>query len=211
MEAALKVLAADGTIHGIALTWFADDPTVFESDADALEKVGTLPVRELIVGLDPDAFPMSYADGDSYAGFDVDLARAVCDRLGWSVRFIPIKAETAYEELNSGDVDVAWGGLALDTSGKKFIALPSYMTNELVLVVRTDSGIRGVSGLKGRTLAMDVDQKYMDALSQDASLKDSLGQVTRVTGGAQKCFEALDGGQADAVIVYSVAARYYGK
>jgi ABC-type amino acid transport substrate-binding protein len=85
------------------------------------------------------------------------------------------------------------------------------MTNELVLIVRADSGIRSKAKLSGKTLAIDVGAKYMDALDSDADLKSRLGKVSRLTGGAQACFAALDSGEADAVIVYSVAARYYGK
>ena len=39
---------------------------------------------------DADAFPMSYIEGDSYSGFDVELAREVCSRLGWTAKFISI-------------------------------------------------------------------------------------------------------------------------
>ncbi len=211
VDAALRVLAADGTIHAIALKWFAEDNTSFAADAKAMDDIGNIPVRTLLVGVDADAFPMSYAEGDGYAGFDVEVARALCDRLGWTVKFIPIKAENAYVELSSGNVDVAWGGLALDTSNKQFVSLAPYLTNELVLVVRVDSGIKGTGKLKGKTLVMDVGQNYMDALNMDTSLRDRFGKITRLTGGAQKCFEALDSGEADAAIVFSTAARYYGK
>lgn len=211
VDAALKELAASGKIHSIAVQWFSDDATVFESDAEALERIGDIPGRTLIVGLDEDAFPMSYADGDSYAGFDVDVARAVCETLGWDLKFIPITSEDAYIELSSGNIDCAWGGLALDTETSDYTVLPPYMTNSLVLIVRSDSGIHSRSRLSGKTLAIDVSAKYMDVLNNDEELKDSLGKVTRLTGGAQACFEALDNGTADAIIVYSVAARYYGK
>jgi len=211
VEAALEVLSADGTIHSIAVQWFSEDATTFESDAEALDRIGDIPVRTLIVGLDEDAFPMSYADGDGYSGFDVDVARAVCNKLGWEIKFIPIESENAYVELSSGNIDCAWGGLTLDTEATDYTVLPSYMSNSLVLIVRTDSGIRSKSKLSGKTLAIDIGSKYMDVLNSDQDLKNSLGQITRLTGGAQACFEALDSGAADAIIVYSVAARYYGK
>ena len=35
VNAALKVLAADGTIHSLALKWFGTDNTTFDSDAAA--------------------------------------------------------------------------------------------------------------------------------------------------------------------------------
>ncbi|MEG1633142.1 MAG: transporter substrate-binding domain-containing protein [Oscillospiraceae bacterium] len=211
VDAAIKTLAADGTLHSIALRWFAEDTTTFVSDAAALEKIGNIPTRDLIVGVDEDAFPMSYVEGEKYLGFDVDMVKAVCDKLSWSVKFLPIKAADAYVELSSGNIDMAWGGLALDPLSKNYSVLPPYMTNELVLLTRVDSGIRSKAKLSGKTLAIDVDQKYMDALDSDPALKDSLGKIKRLTGGAQKCFAELDAGTADAAIVYAVAARYYGK
>lgn len=210
VEAALRVLAADGTIHKLALEWFSEDLTGFTADATALDDV-PLPQRTLIVGVDEEAFPVSYADGDGYAGFDPDLARAVCEKLGWQIQFQPIKADDAYVELSSGNVDCAWGGLALDAAADGYSVLGPYMTNELVLVVRRDSGIRSLRGLKGKTLAMDVDERYMEALSADEKLLARLGSVTRLTGGTQRCFEALDGGEADAIMTTRVAVAYYGR
>ena len=90
VNAALKVLAADGTIHSLALKWFGTDDTTFDSDAGALDALGDLPQRTFIMGLNEERFPMSYADGDGYSGFDVELAQAVCARLGWTLQYQPI-------------------------------------------------------------------------------------------------------------------------
>ena len=40
VEAALKVLAADGTVQRLAMQWFGEDKTTFSKDISALEKVG---------------------------------------------------------------------------------------------------------------------------------------------------------------------------
>ena len=42
VNAALKVLAADGTIHSLALKWFGTDNTTFDSDANALDALGEI-------------------------------------------------------------------------------------------------------------------------------------------------------------------------
>ena len=80
VNAALKVLAADGTIHSLALKWFGTDNTTFDSDAGALDALGDIPQRTFIMGLNEERFPMSYADGDGYSGFDVELAQASAGR-----------------------------------------------------------------------------------------------------------------------------------
>ena len=103
VNAALKVLAADGTIHSLALKWFGTDNTTFDSDANALDALGDIPQRTFIMGLNEERFPMSYADGDGYSGFDVELAQAVCARLGWTLQYQPISNQNAYVELSSGN------------------------------------------------------------------------------------------------------------
>lgn len=212
MEAQLKVMAAEGITGAISRNWFSEDAATFPSDAAAMDAIEVIPYRNVIIGANPDAFPMSYLNEDgTFSGFDIDVVRTVCQRLGWDCSFQPIKAENAYVELSSGNVDVAWGGLALDGSATNFTVLAPYMANELVLVTRSDSGIRSVRGLKGKTLAIDVDQKYMDVLAQDQKLMDSLGEIRRMTGGMQSCFEAMDSGGADATIAYSVALIHYAR
>ncbi len=211
VDAAIRTLAADGTLHDIAVRWFGEDNTSFVSDSGALEQVGDIPYRTLIVGLDPDAFPLSYTDGDGYSGFDVDCAKAVCERMGWELKFIPIKAADAYVELSSGNVDCAWGGLALDTQSKQYTTLTPYMENDIVLVVSSESGVRSTGRLAGKTLAIDVEAIYMDALDTEPDLKAGFGKITRVTGGPQACFQALTAGQADAIVTYSLAAYYMAK
>ena len=72
------------------------------------------------------------------------------------------------------------------------------------------AGPRPSRGLKGDTLAMTVEQKYMDALSQNEKLMERLGQIKRVSGGTQSLFDQLNSGAVNAIIVYRLALSYYG-
>lgn len=210
VDAALQTLAADGTVSTLAYKWFGEDNTSFSKNINALEQVGQAAPRTLLVGVDADAFPMSYLDGDSYSGFDVELAREVCSRLGWTAKFISIKAENAYVELSSGNIDVAWGGLALEREDVEYEVTAPYLTNDIVVVTLAQGGPKSLRGLKGGTLAMTVEQKYMDALNQNEKLKERLGQIKRVSGGAQSLFDLLNSGSANAIVVYRLALNYYG-
>lgn len=220
IDAALKALAADGTVHSLAVKWLGADETTIEADSEALGALGDIPQRELIVGVSESGFPMSYADGDGYAGFDVELAQAVCQKLGWTVRYQPISAEHAYVELSSGNVDCVWGGMVLDNvnldeNGKQKpekarIALSEpYLTSELILVTRADAKYSSASRLKGAAVMLDTDARYITALQADVNLLNRFGQVERVTGGAKMCFEALNAGECAAIVTDSVALAYY--
>lgn len=210
VEAALQTLAADGTVGSLAYKWFGEDNTSFAKSANALSQVGEAAPRTLLIGVDADAFPMSYLDGENYSGFDVELAREVCSRLGWEAKFISIKAENAYVELSSGNIDVAWGGLALEREDVDYEVSAPYLTNDIVVVTLASGGPKTLRGLKGGTLAMTVEQKYMDALAANEKLVERLGQIKRVSGGSQSLFDQLNSGSVNAIIVYSLALSYYG-
>lgn len=218
VNAALKVLAADGTIHSLALKWFGTDDTTFDSDAGALDALGDIPQRTFIMGLNEERFPMSYADGDGYSGFDVELAQAVCARLGWTLQYQPISNQNAYVELSSGNVDCAWGGMVLDQTDskdsknkkkQKLTLTAPYLENELQLIVRGDSKYRTTGSLKGTTVLLGTDETYMAALSADEKLMKAFGAAQRVTGGSKACFEALSAGDCAAIVADSTALAYY--
>ena len=52
VEAALQELAADGTISGLANSWFIEDNTYFVSRSNALAQFAGIPSRTLLVGAD---------------------------------------------------------------------------------------------------------------------------------------------------------------
>lgn len=210
VEAALKVLAADGTVQRLAMQWFGEDRTSFSKDINALEKVGAAASRTLLLGADTDVFPMSYEENGNYAGFDIDLAREVCNRLGWELKVIPIKAENAYVELSSGNIDVAWGGLVLDNEEGKYETLSPYLSNDIVLVTLADGGAKSLRGLKGQSLGVTTETKFMNALSSNEKLMERFDQIKRLTGGSKALLDALTGREVDAIIVYSIALAYYG-
>ena len=210
VEAALQELAADGTISGLANSWFIEDNTYFVARSGALDQFDGIPYRTLLIGADPDAYPLSYMENGQFTGFDVELARAVCSRLGWQVEFISIKSEDAYVELSSGNVDCAWGGLTLDTSTTDYVTLTPYLTDELVIITRADTGAKSLRGLNGSSLAISFEQKYMDLLTANEKLMNRFGEIKRLTGGLQALLDAVNSGDAAAALVSSTAIQRFG-
>lgn len=210
VEAALQELAADGTISGLANSWFIEDNTYFVARSGALDQFDGIPYRTLLIGADPDAYPLSYMENGQFTGFDVELARAVCSRLGWQAEFISIKSEDAYVELSSGNVDCAWGGLTLDTSTTDYVTLTPYLTDELVIITRADTGAKSLRGLNGSSLAISFEQKYMDLLTANEKLMNRFGEIKRLTGGLQALLDAVNSGDAAAALVSSTAIQRFG-
>ena len=204
---ALKVMQADGTVSSLSRKWFGDDRVAFTSDAGALDSAGSIPARKLIVGVDENAFPMSYKGNGQYTGFDVELAGALCQKLGWQAEYISIQSKNAYVELSSGNVDVAWGGLALDSQAKNYAVFGPYMKNSVVIAALSGSS----SNIKGKTLGMDVSQSSMDALDANAGVKSKFGKIIRSAGTADDLFASLQDGGCDMVVTNSTAVDYLNR
>lgn len=90
-----------------------------------------------------------------FSGFDVELARAVCERLG--LQCVPIIAEwdQALEGLKLKHYDGAWGGLIIKSqAGYVQYSNPCYLTG-VQLFSRKDSPVNGPEALK-KTVKMPI-------------------------------------------------------
>ena len=107
VAAAIEVLNAEGLVDELAAKWFGARIVTFGKNAEGLERLGPTEPRDLIIGVDVNSFPMAYLTSGQYWGFDVELATAVCEKLGWNLKIQQIEKENVYIELSSGNIDVA--------------------------------------------------------------------------------------------------------
>ena len=206
IDAAIKELNYEGTVDNLANKWLGSKNAVsFSSDSDAISELGYIEPRIFTIGVDLNSFPMCFKSGDGYDGFDVELARAVCGKLGWQLRIQPIVSEDAYVELNSGNIDCAWGGVVLDTESQDYTILDTYMSDDLVIAAKGN----GKSMLSGGSMYMGTDQMYLDILAENPKLESKLGQITRVSGTPTEYFTYLDSGECDFIITTKSAVDYY--
>ncbi len=212
VTAAIEVLSAQGKVDELAQKWFGDRIISFPRDATALDEFEEIVGRDLIVGVDINSFPLAYLANGQYWGFDVELAYAVCELLGWNLKFQSIEKENVYVELSSGNIDVAWGGIALDESQVQqglYSQYGPYVHNDIVIAARSGAFLFNKLMLGGKTLAMSSTPEAMDALNSDAKLAKRMGRVTRLAGGTLECFDYLLGGKCDAVLTDSTAVYYF--
>ncbi len=212
VTAALETLAAEGKVDELAAKWFGDRIITFDKRAEALSELTPPAVQEFTIGIDVNSFPMAYISNGSYWGFDVELAMAVCERLGWTLKMQPIEKENVYIELSSGNIDCAWGGIALDeeeVEARKYTRYGPYIHNDIVVAARSGSSVWNKLRLGGRNMAMCSTPEALAALETDARLKRRLGQITRLAGGTTECFDYLYSGKCDSVLTDSTALYYY--
>ena len=220
VTAAIETLSGEGKVDELSVKWFGDRIISFEKDAQALNKLRDngygeleeIQPRDLIIGMDINSFPMAYVSGGEYWGFDVELAIAVCERLGWTLKMQPIEKENVYVELSSGNIDCAWGGVALnqeEIDQGLYAQYGPYVENDIVIAVREGTLINSRLGLNNKKMAMCSTTEAMEALNSDARLTKRLGQVTRLAGGTTECFDYLYAGKCDAVLTDTTAMYYF--
>lgn len=212
VSAAIEELAYEGKVDELAAKWFGDRIIDFDKTANALEKVGMPAPQDFIIGIDINSFPMAYSSNGEYWGYDVELAIAVCEKLGWNLKMQPIEKENVYIELSSGNIDCAWGGVALDPDEVKeglYVQYGPYVHNDIVIAVRNGTMIWNRLMLSGKSMTMSSTQEALDALAEDEKLVNRLDQVTRLAGGTTECFQYLYSGKCDAVLTDSTALYYF--
>ena len=211
VDAALQVLAADGTVGQIARFWFGYDPTIIRPNPYAVANLGEVRERTtFIVGFDPSAAPKSFFNpAGELVGFDIDLAGAVADYFDWTLELLPIAWADREFELASGNIDALWGGVTLAgrVSDRLYYTNP-YMRNNQVFVTMSNSGIRNMRGVRGNVVAIRADSAAEWALAENESFRDRLREI-EIYDSLCQALLALEQGYVDAVLMDEVAAIFY--
>lgn len=166
---------------------------------------------KFILGLD-DAFPpMGFRDdNDEIVGFDVDLAKAVCEKLGVELVLQPIEWDAKEQELSTKNIDCIWNGFSVTPERQENLTMSeSYMTNNISLVVLKDSQVASMADMADRKLAVQSGSSAEEVLNSDenADFKNSLGQVNPFSDYVTALMD-LETGNSDAVLMDSVVADY---
>lgn len=175
---------------------------------EKVESAGTL-----VLGLD-DAFPpMGYKDTETgdIIGFDIDIAKEVCSRLGIELKLQPIDWNNKQSELENGNVDCLWNGFSKTPErDEQFNLSIPYMKNEQIILVKTDSDYQALEDLAGKTIGVQADSSAESALEaeENKEFKDSLGEIVKIEDYAMAVLE-IQNGTIDAISIDEVVARFY--
>ena len=121
--------------------------------------------RKLVVGFDADFPPYGFKDGKEYKGFDLDLAREVCRRRGWTFVANPINWDAKDMELNSGSIDCIWNGFTMQGREEGYTWTEPYVDNSQVVLVKVGSPIKALKDLAGKTVGVQTDTPVQKARS----------------------------------------------
>lgn len=169
---------------------------------------------QFIVGFDQDFPPYGYVGDDGqFTGFDLDLARAVCELEGWSYSPKPIAWDAKDGLLNSGQITCIWNGFTIESRENDYAFTSAYMENRQVVVVKADSPVKTLADLAQKNVITQADSTAYHLLSQggeQASLGATFAQLQTI-GEYNTAFMMLESGAVDAIAAdYPVATFNIG-
>ncbi|WP_405303923.1 amino acid ABC transporter substrate-binding protein [Methanobrevibacter sp.] len=163
----------------------------------------------LVVGFDAEFPPYGYKDDNgSYTGFDLDLAKEVCERNNWTFKAQPIDWDAKDAELDSGSIDCIWNGFTIDGRENDYTWSNAYFDNKQIIVVKADSGINSLADLENKTVETQKDSSALAALQGDnKTIADTFATLTEVAD-YNTAFMDLESGACDAVAMDIGVAEY---
>lgn len=174
---------------------------------DSYQKI--LDKGQLIMGLDDSFPPMGFRDenGD-IVGFDVDVAREACNRIGVELVLQPISWDAKIIELNTGNIDCIWNGFTITEELQQQITFSeAYLANTQVIVVRGDSDAQTLADLAGKSLGVQAGSSAVAALDANPEFRDSV-TVNEFKDNMTAMLD-LENGGLDAMLVDVIVAGYY--
>ena len=200
------VLVSLLTLFLTACTQKASDPK--QDNWNKYQEQGSI-----TIGFDNTFVPMGFEEKNGQnTGFDIDLAQAVSEKLGFKVQFQPIDWDMKETELQNGTIDAIWNGYSATDERREKVAFSiPYMENQQVLVAKKSQQIRSVEEMKDKTLGAQAGSSgYLDFEAQPDLLKNRVkDQKANQYQSFNEALIDLKNDRIDALLIDRVYANYY--
>lgn len=170
---------------------------------------GDNPVKSagvLRVGTEGVYSPFSYHDPATgqLVGYDVDVARAVADKLGVKVEFVETPWDSIFAALEANRFNVVANEVTINAERKqKYDLSEPYSVGEGVIVTRAnDNSIKTLDDLRGKVAAESATSNWADVARK-------AGARVETVEGFTQAIKLLNQGRVDATINDSIAVYAY--
>lgn len=149
--------------------------------------------------------PYEYYEGSEPVGIDVEIARAVAEKLGLTLEVEDMEFDSIITAVQMGKADVGFAGMTVTEDRLKSINFTdSYATAKQVIIVPQDSKIAGPDDLTGKKIGVQL------ATTGDIYATGDYGKenVEEYNKGADAVMALLNG-KVDAVIIDGEPAKSF--
>ena len=165
----------------------------------------------LSVGVEINYPPMEYYDTDGVTpvGFDIDLARALANRLELEVRFVDTAWEGILAGLDTNRYDIAVNVTILPERQKRFNFTQPYIDSSIVIVAVKDSSVKinepqDIAGFRVAFQGNTTAQYFTERLTRQG-VRFTPFSYDKIIN----CFDDLRLRRVDLVVVDNIVAFYY--
>lgn len=174
--------------------------------------LGLMADNTLTIGMEIGYPPFEYyaEDGVTPVGFDVDMAKAIADKLGLELNYI----NTAWDVIFAGigmNYDVVISGVTITEDRKEEMAFSTpYINNYQCVVIPTgsDLAVTDFTSLNGLSLSV-MKETASDIMITELIDTGSIAATVKRNEQVPTCFTELANGEVDAVVCDSTVADSY--
>ncbi len=178
--------------------------------ASAVERVKKAGKLRIAVDVTYPPMEMEGDDGKPQ-GFDVDLARALTNKMGVKAEFVVMNWDGILAGLSSGRYDVIISSMNITTDRLKQVDFVEYVRMSQVFVSPAGKTVSKESELAGKTVAVQADTTSHETVQKYISEKKIPIKEIKAFKGATDAFAALKAGQADVIVIDEPVGLYYAK
>ena len=166
---------------------------------------------QIIVGSDTYP-PYIYLNNDGIpAGIDVEIATEAFRRMGYAARFETIDWEQKTTLVESGALDCIWGCFSMDGREEAYRWAGPYMVSRQVVAVDANSGIRSLSDLAGKTIAVQSTGKPEEIFLSGSDPRVPQGVDVLSIENRSVQYAMLACGYVDGIAAHETGILQYGK
>lgn len=202
-----SALAAMAALAGCGGSDSSSASTTEAAGSDS--SLGLVTEGKLTIGTSPDFPPFENLENDEYVGLDMDLARALAEKLGLEAEFKNLQFDAIIPAVAAGgQVDLGLSGITIDPERAEQVDFTdSYYIDDLSVVAMKDN-----ADVTSDTYADALNQDGVIIAVQSGTTGESYAQenfpnaTTQPYGTATDCFAAMQAGQAVAVVTNKAVA-----
>lgn len=182
----------------------AEDTKAEESTAAGTETEAAGGV--LVMATNAEFPPYEYHEGGEIVGIDVEIAKAIADKLGMELEVEDVAFDSVIPEITSGKADMGLAGMTITEDRKASVDFSdTYAKASQMIIVKEDSAIAGPDGLKGVVVGVQLGTTgdiYVSDLEAEGTT------VERYSKGFE-AVQALSQGKIDAVVIDGEPAKTF--
>ena len=145
--------------------------------------------------------PFEYLEGEEIVGADVDLAKAIAEKLGYELEITNIDFDAALTGAATGKYDMAVAGITANEERRKSMNFSDdYFVASQSIIVTADSEIKSAADLTGKTVSCQ------EGTTGEQYLLDNNYTIQSYKTGSE-AITALTTGKVDAVVIDNAVAK----